>query len=193
MEHRAGKPMQLCATWNVAEKVADEVSDILEEIHRRGVTHGDLHGMNVLINLEGDVSLIDWATACVFGAHPRGSKRIAFNEWRALDERALAKIKLLAKPFGLTPREQELLLHDGTPAYRAMKILRHQKPGARRGEEAGEQRREMEQDRISSRIEEYSRLSPEAARLRLQEEKSEAKRRNKEKKQLNPKRHPSTQ
>jgi serine/threonine protein kinase len=105
-------------------EVLSKLEALLREVHRRGVTHGDLHGDNILVDESGDVSLIDWATGCDFGPHPRGLKCRTFEEWRSLDERALAKLKKRHAPDLLSERERDLLENGGSRAYRAVKSLR---------------------------------------------------------------------
>ena len=101
----------------ISPETVERVARMLESAHARGVTHGDLHRNNILIAPDGSVTLIDWATACVFGFQPRGLKAWTFREWRSLDVRALAKFKARHAPHLVTPAERELLLH-GSPLYR---------------------------------------------------------------------------
>ena len=113
---------------NVSELSPESVCALeatIEAAHRRGVSHGDLHRSNILLAEDGSVAVIDWATACVFGAHRNALKERTFQEWRALDLRALAKIKALYAPDLVSPDEQNSLIHGSSPLYRKVKNLRH--------------------------------------------------------------------
>ncbi len=124
VEHRAGTPIKEFARGEVAPGVLEKIEALVAAMHRRGVTHGDLHGANILVNEQGAVALIDWATAGFFGDTPRGAKAASFAQWRALDERALAKLKLLHAPQRVTPHEREILLSGPSGFYRFVKRLR---------------------------------------------------------------------
>ena len=123
VEFRAGKPIKDFARGTISSAIIAQIEAVVGEMHRRGVTHGDLHGANILVDEQGSVSLIDWATAGFFGEKPIGWKAIAFANWRALDERALIKLKLL-HAHEVTPRERELLLGGPSGLYRFVKRLR---------------------------------------------------------------------
>ena len=102
------------------------IEKLIKTIHERGVTHGDLHSSNVLVG--GDThgfALIDWATACYFGPNPRGWRKVLFRELAALDDRAVAKMKVDYYPASLTERQRDLLLNGGSTIYRGFKKFRH--------------------------------------------------------------------
>jgi aminoglycoside phosphotransferase (APT) family kinase protein len=60
----------------ISTAVLERVARLLDASHARGVTHGDLHRNNILIAPDESVTLIDWATACVFGPNPRGPESV---------------------------------------------------------------------------------------------------------------------
>lgn len=124
MELREGTPIKKLKRGDVSESTLQQLEALLREMHRRGVTHGDLHGGNILVDEQGEVSLIDWATASFFGPSPKGPKAVSFANWRALDERALLKVKLSHAPHSITPREREILLNGPSGLYRFVKNLR---------------------------------------------------------------------
>jgi hypothetical protein len=121
IEHKLGRQMEMIAPEAMPFGVSAKVERIVALIHARGVTHGDLHSYNILVDENGEVALIDWATACVFGKNPSGAKRLAFEEWCALDERALAKVKIMLAPQELTERERDLIQNGGSRLYRFVK------------------------------------------------------------------------
>lgn len=124
IEHRAGTPIKEFVRGDLAPGVLEKIEALLATMHRRGVTHGDLHGANILVDEQGVIALIDWATACFFGETPHGPKAASFGQWRALDERALAKLKLLHAPQRVTAHERHVLLKGPSAFYRFVKRLR---------------------------------------------------------------------
>jgi tRNA A-37 threonylcarbamoyl transferase component Bud32 len=128
MEKANGRPLSTLQAGDfepqVLENVLGRIGALLAHVHALGVVHGDLHAHNVLVDEAGRVSLIDWATASVFGRGARGAKKWSFEEWRALDRRALAKMKVLHAPELISPLERDLLVHGGSRIYRTVKAFR---------------------------------------------------------------------
>jgi serine/threonine protein kinase len=141
IEHKNGRQLEMIPPEAMPPGVSEKVEQLVERIHARGVTHGDLHSYNILVDESGEVALIDWATACVFGKNPTGAKKFAFEEWRALDERALAKIKIMYTPSEMTARERDLILHGGSRIYRFVKQFK----------KGYEKIRGVDEDRLASR------------------------------------------
>ncbi|MBW3637764.1 MAG: phosphotransferase [Armatimonadetes bacterium] len=119
MEWRAGTPLMEWEDGTVSPQALEKVAQIIAQSHARGVVHGDLHRSNVLLTPEGEVTLIDWATAGVFGPR-RGAKNWTFEEWRALDVRAVAKLKARHAPTGLSATEK-VALSSGSKLYRLVR------------------------------------------------------------------------
>lgn len=124
MELRPGKPLDKVQWWKAPENIVPRIEDLLRTIHARGITHGDLHSYNVLVDEAGVITLIDWATAGVFKKKRNAIKSLTFAEWQALDERALAKIKIVYAPTEITSEQHDLLLHGGSKIYQSVKKLR---------------------------------------------------------------------
>jgi len=101
----------------------ENLERLIQRVRALGVTHGDLHRDNILLDEAGRVCVIDWATACVFGAAPQGLKAWTWREWQALDLRSLAKIKARHAPHLLRPDERERLENGGTPLSRAVRRI----------------------------------------------------------------------
>lgn len=116
MEWRAGTPLMDWKDGTVAPQSLEKVAQIIAAAHARGVVHGDLHRSNVLLAPDGEVTLIDWATAAVFPAKRGAVKGFTFEEWRALDVRALAKLKARHAPQSLSQAEKSVLL-GGSKIY----------------------------------------------------------------------------
>lgn len=126
MDYYQGKTIENVKNADMPDGLVPQIDDLVKTIHARGVTHGDLHSSNILITNTGcGFALIDWATACYFGPDPRGWRKVLFHELAALDDRAMAKIKVNFQPASLTENQRHLLLHGGSTVYRAFKSLRH--------------------------------------------------------------------
>ncbi len=120
MEWRAGTPIM---EWKMGEVPADSletIAQIIAQSHARGVIHGDLHRSNVLLTPDGEVTLIDWATAGVFKNRRGAFKGFTFEEWKTLDIRAVAKLKARHAPESVSESEKEALL-NGSKIYRLVR------------------------------------------------------------------------
>jgi serine/threonine protein kinase len=120
MEWKAGRPVFDYAKGEIPPAALDNLARVVKEVHARGVTHGDLHRENVLVADDDTISLIDWATASVFGTSQRWTKR----EWISLDDRAVAKIKFRHAPHLLDQKERDLLL-NGSLMYSTIRNFGH--------------------------------------------------------------------
>lgn len=175
MEFKAGRRLDSFRSGNVPHDVVERINTLLSEVHRRGVTHGDLHSHNILLDENDEVALIDWATACVFPARRIGPKAVSFQEWKALDERALAKVKVACAPLDVTPRERELLLRGGSRVYRAIKKFKSWKEQVRGVDEATKTRRERARRRTLRRLNKYPQDISEQQRAQMRDELEERK------------------
>lgn len=125
MEFCAGKPLIIFVPDTLPPSVVPRIEECVTQFHARGVTHGDLHSRNVLIDPQGEIAFIDWASACAFDKKRNAWQERVFNELCALDRRAVAKIKSNYMPHAITEEEQQSLLYGSSPAYRAVKKLRY--------------------------------------------------------------------
>lgn len=126
MDYCEGQKVSDVSEASMPPGLVDSIEALVKVIHSRGVTHGDLHTDNILITEKGcGFALIDWATAYYFGAHPRGWRKVLFHELSALDDRAMAKLKVTYQPASVTERQRDLLLNGGSSVYRGCKSLRH--------------------------------------------------------------------
>jgi hypothetical protein len=69
------------------------VGRILDALHGRGIALGDLHQRDVLVRSNGDVYVVDLATAVVLGARPGPLRRWLFARFRDQDRIALARLR----------------------------------------------------------------------------------------------------
>jgi len=120
IEFLPGRKAKKYATRTLSLDILNRVSEQVALIHAHGVAHGDLHPANILVDENGQVAFIDWATAQFAGA-ARGPKARLFEECRALDCRAVAKLKCRHVPRALSKDEQGLLKHGTSRPYRFFK------------------------------------------------------------------------
>ncbi|HEX9997095.1 MAG TPA: RIO1 family regulatory kinase/ATPase [Abditibacterium sp.] len=153
MEWKAGTPAsKLREKGEFSTESLQKLSALLAEIHARGVTHGDLHRDNVLVEENGAVALIDWATASVF----KKQNSMALNplkmwtrrEWMALDRRAVAKLKARHAPEMLDATENDLLLNGSSlsQAIRKTGYFLRRLAGKNAPSSPAEARRRLERD-----------------------------------------------
>lgn len=169
MGFKNGRQVETIEPWEMPDGAARKIEAFVEKMHKRGVTHGDLHGYNILVDDEGEIALIDWATASVFGKNPQAAKKFAFEEWKALDERALAKVKIIHDPIEITERERDLLLNGGSRIYRAVKNIRTKFEKLRGMDEAKLAARAQKQDRYLKRLNRYYNPGDEETKRALEE------------------------
>lgn len=175
MELCQGKPLDKIRWWKAPEGIVPKIESLLRKVHARGITHGDLHTHNVLVDENGKVTLIDWATASVFRKRRRMIKSLTFAEWQALDERALAKIKIVYAPTEITQEQHDLLLQGGSKIYLWVKNLRALFERLRGGNESRAARREKNRLKTLRRLQTYTPDLDEAEIARIKAER-EAKR-----------------
>ncbi|RLE30005.1 MAG: hypothetical protein DRJ61_13465 [Acidobacteria bacterium] len=98
-------PFALATEWVDAEplssyrgvvlktEIFDRLAGILDELHDRGVALGDLHHRDVLLNADGELYVIDLATAWVLGARPWPFRRFLFRRFCQSDRVSLARMR----------------------------------------------------------------------------------------------------
>jgi hypothetical protein len=114
-----------------------------------------LHGYNILVDAQGEVSLIDWATASVFSQPLGKARKVLFDELQALDERALAKVKVVHAPELITQRERDLIINGGSRLYRFVKKVRRGLEKMRGVDEARLAQRAAKHDSYLRRLEQF--------------------------------------
>jgi RIO-like serine/threonine protein kinase len=123
IEYVRGTPLLEMQSRRPVGEAIGRIEELVATLHARGVIHGDLHQENVLIDEDGNVFLLDWATAHVFSSRRRALEKWVFDEYRALDLRAVAKIKIFFARERMTPDEYNRLA-DSSRAYRLVKRVR---------------------------------------------------------------------
>ncbi len=90
-------------------RVAERLSALLDQVHERGVIHGDLRSRdNFLVTDDGEIWPIDFSSAEVF-EEGSWARRVVFPRLRRAERRALLKWKVLLVPDELSP--EELAMH----------------------------------------------------------------------------------
>lgn len=173
MELRPGKPLDKVRWWKAPENIVPKIESLLRTVHARGITHGDLHSYNVLVDENGVVTLIDWATAGVFKKKRSGVKSLTFAEWQALDERALAKIKIVYAPTEITAEQHDLLLHGGSKIYQSVKKLRTFLERLRGVDKINAAKQERKRLKTLKRLQTYAPDQGEAEIIRIKAEREE--------------------
>lgn len=122
VEYVRGEALSEIPRRTISDATMDRLENLVRTLHERGVTHGDLHLENILVDEEGNVAMLDWATAHVFN-HRNKAQQWLFEEWQALDLRAVAKVKLYHARHRVNEHDRELL-EGGSRSYRFIKSLR---------------------------------------------------------------------
>lgn len=99
----------------------DRLRLLVEQMHARGVGHGDLRRKNILVGSDGKPHLVDFATAFVLG--PSRRSRCLFEKICEIDRLTVLKLKEYYCPESLTESERSQL--EAQPvALRIGRILR---------------------------------------------------------------------
>lgn len=107
----------------VGERTVQRLSVLFQELHRRGVAHGDPHASNILVTADGAPFLIDFSTALARPESHHGWRERLWQELRRQDDRRLAKMKQRFAPHLLTEEEKQLLAAP-SKVYRVSKAFR---------------------------------------------------------------------
>lgn len=90
----------------------DRLSTLIRELHERGVAHGDLRRMNILMDEESRPYLIDFETAVTSKPGLAGAlTRFGFRRMSRVDSLAVVRIKSEFFPDRVTAEERALLLN----------------------------------------------------------------------------------
>lgn len=113
MEYIEGGPLSNRTKKNPpSEEFLNALQRTLQEMHSRGVAHGDFRNKNILIDREEKPHIVDFSTAW-WGTSLWRKPLFAF--YRNLDDRRFVKSKAKFAPHALT--EEEKRLAEGDPWY----------------------------------------------------------------------------
>ncbi len=91
LERVPGRPLAELAVGDVRTATFDRLDGVLAALHARGVALGDVHHRDVLVTADGDVRVVDLATAWVRGRAPWS--RWIFRRFRDQDRVAAARLR----------------------------------------------------------------------------------------------------
>jgi len=100
-EHAAGARFSL--------EFLHQLKSIIDDMHARGVSHGDIRRRNILRSRDGAPYLIDFATAVSTAGSRRMLRRMLFRACRQADLSAVLRLQRRHFPDSLTEAEARLL------------------------------------------------------------------------------------
>lgn len=106
MEYIEGTPVADFEEGRLDPVVFPRVQAVIDEIHRRGVSHCDLkRRSNLIVTPENEIYVVDFAAA-VIGKKPLRPLTNWFQKRMAeIDDKSLPRIKKLAAPHLMTPED----------------------------------------------------------------------------------------
>lgn len=87
----------------------ESLEQLVAEMHKRGVVHGDLRLKNILVTEDMKPYLIDFATAFTYSENSFAPWRWFCRYMRKVDRRVLAKLKAKLAPQWLSDTDRQLL------------------------------------------------------------------------------------
>ncbi|HNT36981.1 MAG TPA: RIO1 family regulatory kinase/ATPase, partial [bacterium] len=109
LEYIAGTVLNKFKGKDLPKVFFDRLELLLQQMHQRGVVHGDLRFKNILVTQDMEPYLIDFATAVSFSDKTIGPWRWFCRYMEKVDRRVLAKLKAKLAPHWLTETDQNLL------------------------------------------------------------------------------------
>ncbi len=93
LEYVPGRTLASLRPGELPAPFFDRLDRLLEEIHTRGVAHGDLHRHDVLAGPGDEPCIVDFSTAVAAGEGSSPWTRLLFDQMRRADRRSAAKIR----------------------------------------------------------------------------------------------------
>jgi hypothetical protein len=103
LEYIAGRSLASLRPGDLPASFFDRFDRLLDEMHARGVAHGDLHRHDVLAGPGGEPCLVDFSTSVAAGEGAFAWTRFLFNQMRRADRRSAAKLRRHLLPGSGTP------------------------------------------------------------------------------------------
>lgn len=124
MEYVEGTPLANFKEGELAPEVFGRVQTVIDAIHERGVSHGDLkRRSNLLLTPSGEIYLIDFAAAVI------GQRRLhPIQNWlqtrvAEVDDKSVPRLKKFVAPALLTAKDREKLENPTTLERWARRLL----------------------------------------------------------------------
>jgi predicted Ser/Thr protein kinase len=103
MEYIEGTPLADFKEGELAPEVFDKVQRVIDGIHERGVSHGDLkRRSNLLLTPDGEIYLIDFAAAIIGNRPARPFWNWLQKEVARVDDKSVPRLKKFVAPEALT-------------------------------------------------------------------------------------------
>jgi predicted Ser/Thr protein kinase len=124
MEYVEGRPVADFAEGELDPAVFPRVQAVIDAIHRRGVSHGDLkRRSNLLVTPEKQVYLIDFAAATIGNRPLRFFSNWLQKKMAEIDDKSLPRIKKFAAPDLMTEDDWDKLNNKTGLEKLARKLL----------------------------------------------------------------------
>ncbi len=107
----------------ISPAIFDSLKKILDEIHSRGIVHGDIRRKNILLDNDNKPYFIDFATAFYKNEKSSFIKKWFFKTMVKKDNFSLIKMKNYFFPESLTEEEKEII-NNAPFLFRFFKFLR---------------------------------------------------------------------
>jgi len=125
LEYVAGRTLASLRPGDLSGPFFDRLDRLLEEIHARGVAHGDLHRHDVLAGPDGAPCIVDFSTSVSAGRNAGPLGRLLFDQMRLADRRSAAKMRRRMLPgSGAEVPDRRGLYRVGGWARRLLDSLR---------------------------------------------------------------------
>jgi len=129
LEYVRGRTLASLRPGDLRAPFFDRLDRLLEEIHARGVAHGDLHRHDVLAGPDGEPCIVDFSTSVAAGRDAGAWTRFLFDQMRLADRRSAAKMRRRLLPgTGAVVPERRGLYRMGGWARRLLDRLRGRHP-----------------------------------------------------------------
>ena len=87
------EPLRAYSGDRLDPSVFDRLAVMIDELHERGVAVGDLHHRDVLLGADGELYMVDLATAWVLGKNPGVVRKYLFARFCESDRVNLARMR----------------------------------------------------------------------------------------------------
>ncbi|HEX8235925.1 MAG TPA: hypothetical protein VF600_08210 [Abditibacteriaceae bacterium] len=105
-----GTPLDHFSTGELAPEVFPRVQQVIDGIHARGVSHGDLkRRSNLLLTPDGAIYLVDFAAATVGQKPLRPFTNWLQKQMALVDDKSVPRLKKFVAPELLTPADRDKL------------------------------------------------------------------------------------
>ena len=125
LEYVVGRSLASFRPGDLKAEFFDRLDRLLDDIHARGVAHGDLHRHDVLAGPGGEPYLVDFSTSVVASPGAGALSRFLFRQMCRADRRSAAKLRRRFLPGSDAPvPESSGLYRVGGWARRVVHLFR---------------------------------------------------------------------